>query len=88
MSRFLKLLSYRISLDQCERLIQERFNLDCACTGTDQRMEIYVTEPEQVKAVQDFICDKTGLYRSLFCVHVIGEIPRNDSGKIRYKELK
>lgn len=88
MSRFLKLLSYRISLDQCERLLQDRFNLDCACTGTDQRMEIYVTEPEQVKAVQDFICDKTGLYRSLFSVHVIGEIPRNDSGKIRYKELK
>ena len=86
-SRFLKLLSYRISLDQCEQLIKDRFNLDCACTGTDQRMEIYITKPEQVKVVQEFICDKTGLFKSLFSMHVIDEIPRNDSGKIRYKEL-
>lgn len=88
MSRFLKLLSYRISLDQCERLIQDRFNIECACAGTDQRMEIYITDAAQVKAVQDFICDKTGLFRSLFNVHVIETIPRNDTGKIRYKELK
>lgn len=87
MSRFLKLLSYRVSLDQCERLIQERFGGDCACTGTDQRMEIYITNGDIVKAVQDFVCDKTGLYKTLFKVHVVGAIPRNDSGKIKYKEL-
>lgn len=88
MSRFLKLLSYRVSLDQCERLIQEQFNIECACTGTDQRMEIYITDESKQKDILDFISEKTKLYKKLFKVHVTGSIPRNDSGKIRYKELK
>ena len=87
MSRFLKLLSYRVSLDQCERLIQEQFNIDCACTGTDQRMEIYITDGVKQKEVLGFISEKTNLFKTLFKVHVIESIPRNDSGKIRYKEL-
>ncbi len=87
MSRFLKLLSYRVSLDQCERLIQERFNIECACTGTDQRMDIYITEESKQKDVLDFISEKTNLFKTLFKVFVIDRIPRNDSGKIRYKEL-
>ena len=87
LSRFLKLLSYRVSLDQCEQLIQEKFNIECACTGNDQRMDIYVTNKSMVKNVQEFVCDKTGLFKTLFKVHVIDAIPRNDSGKIQYKEL-
>ena len=87
MSRFLKLLSYRVSLDQCERLIQERFNIECACTGTDQRMDIYITDEGKQKYVLDFISEKTNLFKTLFKVFVIDSIPRNDSGKIRYKEL-
>lgn len=87
LSRFLKLLSYRVSLDQCERLIQEQFGIQCACTGTDQRMDIYITDSEKVKDVQDFVCNKTGLFKNLFKVFVIEKIPRNDSGKIVYKEL-
>ena len=88
MSRFLKLLSYRVSLDQCERLIQEEFGIECACTGTDQRMDIYITDAGRKKEVLEFISEKTNLYKTLFKVFVIGSIPRNDSGKIRYKELK
>ena len=87
LSRFLKLLSYRISLDQCERLIQERFNIECACTGTDQRMDIYITDADKVKEVQEFVMNKTGLFKNLFKVFLIDNIPRNDSGKIKYKEL-
>lgn len=87
LSRFLKLLSYRVSLDQCERLIQEQFGIDCACTGTDQRMDIYITDESKIKDVQNFVCDKTGLFKNLFKVFVIDEIPRNESGKIKYKDL-
>ena len=88
MSRFLKLLSYRVSLDQCERLIQEKFNIECACTGTDHRMDIFITDGSKKKAVLDFISEKTNLFKTLFKVFVIDSIPRNDSGKIRYKELR
>lgn len=87
-SRFLKLLSYRVSLDQCERLIQEQFSIECACAGTDQRMEIYITDETIKKEVLEFICEKTNLFKTLFRVNVIDNIPRNDSGKIKYKELE
>ena len=87
MSRFLKLLSYRVSLDQCERLIQEEFGIECACTGTDSRMDIYITDGSKQKAVLDFISEKTNLFKTLFKVFVIESIPRNDSGKIAYKRL-
>ncbi|MBE6004142.1 MAG: o-succinylbenzoate--CoA ligase [Lachnospiraceae bacterium] len=87
MSRFLKLLSYRVSLDQCERLIQEEFGIECACTGTDHRMDIYITDETKKKGVLEYISEKTNLFKTLFKVFVIERIPRNDSGKIKYKEL-
>ena len=87
-SRFLKLLSYRVSLDQCEHLIQEQFNIDCACTGNDQRMEIYITDVTKKQEVLDFISKKTNLFKTLFEVHVIDDIPRNDSGKVLFSRLE
>lgn len=88
MSRFLKLLSYRVSLDQCERLIQEKFGIECACTGTDQRMDIYIVDDSKKKEVLDYISEKTNLFKTLFKILVIDSIPRNDSGKIKYKQLQ
>lgn len=87
-SRFLKLLSYRVGLDQSERLISEHFGIECACAGTDQRMDIYITESTLQNEVLSYISEKTGLFKNLFKVFIIDKIPRNDSGKISYKELK
>ena len=87
LSRFLKLLSYRVSLDQSERLIQQEFGIECACSGTDQRMNIYITDGTKQKAVLDFISEKTSLFKNLFKVFVVPELIRNDSGKVRYKEM-
>lgn len=87
-SRFLKLLSYRVGLDQSERLISEHFNIECACTGTDQRMDIYITEGARKEEVLSYISQKTKLFKNLFKVIVVDRIPRNDSGKISYKELR
>ena len=87
LSRFLKLLSYRGSLDQTERMIQQEFGIECACAGTDQRMNIYVTDESKSKEIVDFLCDKLGMFKTLFRVFVIDEILRNDSGKIQYKKL-
>ena len=86
-SRFLKLLSYRVSLDQSERMIQQQFNIECACTGTDQRMDIYITDGSLSGEVRSFISQKTGLFSNLFKVFVVDSIPRNDSGKIAYRML-
>lgn len=87
MSRFLKLLSYRVSLDQSERLIGQEFDLECACSGTDQGMNIYITDGAKKAEVAEFIASKTRLYKSLFKVYVVPKILRNDSGKIQYKVM-
>lgn len=87
LSRFIKLLSYRVSLDQSERLIEQEFNIECACSGTDNRMNIYIVDKSKEIEVLGFISEKTGLFRNLFKVFIVPEILRNESGKIRYKEL-
>lgn len=87
LSRFLKLLSYRVSLDQSERLIKQAFNIDCACAGTDKRMNIYITDESKKEAVLEFISAKLGLFKNLFKVFVVPQILRNDTGKIQYKAM-
>lgn len=86
-SRFLKMLGYRVSLDQTERLIKEQFGIEVACTGSDDNMLVFITDDTQKDAVLAFVSDKTGFYRSLFEVRVISEIPKNDTGKTLYKKL-
>ncbi len=87
LSRFLKLLSYRVSLDQCERLIQQEFGIECACSGTDQRMNIYITDAARKNDVLEYIASQTNLYQALFKVFAVDELLRNDSGKFRYKDM-
>ena len=88
LSRFLKLIGYRVSLDQCERLIQQQFNIECACAGTDRRMNIYVEDGSKTQDINSFIVSTVGIYdRKLFKVIVVPKILRNESGKVRYKEL-
>jgi len=87
LSRFLKLLSYRVSLDQSERLIQQEFGIECACAGTDKRMNIYITDDSRKEEVLEYISVKTGLFKNLFRIFVVPQIIRNDTGKIKYREM-
>ena len=87
MKRFLKLFGLRVSLDQCERIISEHFGIECACTGDDTKMKIYITKAELKDEVKKLISEKTGLISTLFEVNCIEAIPRFESGKINYKQL-
>jgi acyl-coenzyme A synthetase/AMP-(fatty) acid ligase len=86
--RFLKLFGLRVSLDQSERIISEHFGIECACTGDDTKMKIYITKPEQKEEVKSLISNKTGLISNSFEVIIVDAIPRFESGKINYRELK
>jgi long-chain acyl-CoA synthetase len=86
--RFLKLYGYRISLDECERMIKGHFEIDCACVGTDKRLSIYITDESARKDVLDFVSVKTKLVVAAFDVNVIPAIPKNDAGKINYNTLQ
>ena len=85
--RFLKLFGLRVSLDQSERIISEHFGVECACTGDDTKMKIYITEETLKEDVRQLISEKTGLKASSFEVNVLESIPHFESGKINYREL-
>lgn len=85
--RFLKLFGLRVSLDQSEKIISEQFGIECACTGDDNQMIIFITQQSLKEDVKQLISEKTGLMSKFFEVKVIEIIPRFESGKINYKEL-
>ena len=85
--RFLKLFGLRISLDQCEKIVSDALGVECACSGDDTRMHIYVTEPGLQAQIIRLLADKTGLISGSFAVHQVDRIPRLESGKIDYRTL-
>lgn len=87
-SRFIKLLGMRVSLDECERLIRDKLQIENTCMGTDDKMVIYITCEHRCNDVCDFISHKLKMYRSMFDVRYIKEIPRSESGKVLYQQLK
>lgn len=84
--RFLKLFGSRVNLDEVEDLLKKQ-GFDCACTGVDDHMDIYVTGTGQADAVNVFIKEHTSINYNGYKVHAIDAIPRNASGKVLYSVL-
>jgi long-chain acyl-CoA synthetase len=88
MSRFLKLFGFRVGLDECERLIQEAFHIECACIGNDDLMTIYITDNAYSGKVKELLMQKTGLIPDVFNIKSIVQLPKNEVGKIQYNKLR
>ncbi|NBH82394.1 AMP-dependent synthetase [bacterium C-53] len=87
--RFLKIYGNRVNLDEIDRLIKEKFeDIDCASAGVDDHLYIFVTDETKASLVKEFVVKKTGLNQSAFNMVVVDEIPKNDAGKILYKQLE
>lgn len=87
-NRFLKIYGLRISLDRTELLIKSKFDIECVCTGTDDRMEIFITDETYKKKIIPYISKKTNIQPIMFHMNIVDEIPKNESGKINYSALK
>lgn len=88
--RFLKIFGNRVNLEDVDKLIFEKFNnLEFATFGIDDHLYIFLTERDKEKQdeVLDYVVDKLKLHPSAFKVVVLDKIPRNESGKVLYKEL-
>ena len=85
--RFLKLYGMRIGLDECEQIIKAKYPIECACVGTDEKMTVYITQPQYATLVRERLVDKTKLVASAFEVKVVDSIPKNEAGKILYSKL-
>jgi acyl-coenzyme A synthetase/AMP-(fatty) acid ligase len=87
--RFLKIYGNRVNLDEIDRLIKGQFEeIDCASAGVDDHMYIFVTEESKAESVRNFVVQKTGLNQAAFQTVVLDAIPKNDAGKILYRELE
>ncbi len=82
--RFLKLTGLRIGMDECERIVQNRYGISCACTGSDAGMVIYVEGECDTGEIRQYISEKIHVNASLIEVRQIDVIPRNEAGKIMY----
>lgn len=85
--RFLKLFGNRVNLDEVENLLKKQ-GIESVCTGRDDHMVIFITNPTQKKITENFLTNHTGISFGGFVVKCIKEIPRSDSGKILYSALE
>lgn len=86
--RFLKIYGNRVSLDEIDSMLKEKFSfIDCATTGVDDNMYVCVTDDTMTEEIRTYLCEKTKLNINAFHVIRVTEIPKNDAGKVLYNEL-
>ena len=86
--RFLKIYGNRVNLDEVDRLIKGKFEIEAACAGIDDHMYIFVTDEAIASEVKSYVSRTTKLNPTAFKTVVIDEIPKSDSGKTKYTELE
>lgn len=87
--RFLKVFGNRVNLDEVERMIKDEFDVtDCACSGYDDHIYIFLIDNKNIDQVKQFLINKTHLHSTAFKIMAIEIIPKNEAGKINYKELE
>lgn len=87
--RFLKIYGHRVNLDEMDQMVKKEFgNIDFTSAGVDDRMYLFLTDGKLASPIRNYVIKKTNLTPSAFKTVVIEEIPKNDSGKILFQELK
>ncbi len=84
--RFLKVYGNRLNLDEMDGLLKEA-GYEAVTAGEDNHVKIYAVNGEAGEIIS-FLAKKTGLNMYAFEVVPIRQIPRSESGKILYTELK
>lgn len=82
MKRFLKIFGLRIGLDEMERLIKSEFDTDCYCSGTDEMLNVSITNTAISDNVATFVEEKTHLFHKNISVKIVQSIRRNETGKV------
>lgn len=85
--RFLKIYGNRVNLDEIDVIIKGKFGVECASGGVDDHMYLFITDASIGGEVKEYVVRKTKLNPAAFKIVVLDSIPKNDAGKILYKEL-
>lgn len=85
--RFLKIYGSRVNLDEVERMIKDKYLTECACTGSDDSLIIYITNENLTDLISSYVIETLGISKFAFSIKLITDIPKNESGKVQYSEL-
>lgn len=88
MGRFLKLYGNRVGLDECEQILKGIVTCECACTGTDERLLIYLTDTSQAHTAKETLMNAIHVPANAIEARVMTELPKNEAGKILYAKLE
>lgn len=90
LKRYVKILGKRVSLDDLSDQLSDRYpNVGFACTGEDDHILIYHTDPG-IKAdeeIRNLLDQYLKIPAKLIACIYLEEIPRNQAGKIAYDRL-
>ena len=86
--RFLKIYGNRVNLDEIERMVKGKYEIEVASAGVDDHLYLFITNELMADKVKRYVVEKTGLNIAAFYIMIIKELPKNDSGKTLYKELE
>lgn len=86
LKRFVKIWGNRCNLDAVEQICKS-VTSNCACTGVDDKITIYVTEDGHTEELLTRLTSKTGFNVRAFAVRRVDSIPKNEAGKVQYAEL-
>lgn len=87
MGRFLKIFGNRIGLDECEHILKSVVTCECACTGSDDRLIVYLTDIGQQGQALAVLLKSLKLPANVIDVRPIDALPKNEAGKILYAKL-
>jgi acyl-coenzyme A synthetase/AMP-(fatty) acid ligase len=85
-NRMIKIFGLRINLDEIEEILKEG-GYECACSGVDEEMRIYVTKDTADENITRFVEQKTGINKAGYTVLYLDNLPMLSSGKVAYLEL-
>jgi len=80
--RFLKIYGYRISLDEIEMLIKNKYGFDCICAGNDEELIIKIEQVDLAENIINFISEKTNLFHQCIKIQKLDSLLRNEAGKV------
>ena len=86
--RFLKMFGKRINLQEVEHILRQKFNVEVAAAGVEDKMKIFITDENFLKEIAPYLSEKLNLHPAAFEVKFVSEIPKNSSGKVIYSELE
>jgi long-chain acyl-CoA synthetase len=87
LKRFIKMFGKRFNLDDVEKVLARRCEINVACYGSDDLLMAAVEHGANCEEIHGIICEVFDLPRPAVKVVAMAELPRTSNGKLDYMRL-